>query len=126
MEVRASTRRMIVALATSCLLLLQTLGTSLAMGSMANGPMLDSFGNVLCLSASTQQQNAHSGSAVPACCALGCQLANILLGAPPEHLSLVAQIRSGALIKSSHGNQIILVRPDHDPSQPRAPPFLLV
>jgi hypothetical protein len=63
---------LLLALALSCLLLLQSTLGGLAAGATASGPQRDIFGNLLCSSESGHQNRSADHGAVPACCTLGC------------------------------------------------------
>ena len=76
---------LLLALALSCLLVLQSTLGVLAAGATASGPQRDIFGNLLCLSESGHQKRAADHGAVPACCSSGCLFSAFAPAPPPQH-----------------------------------------
>lgn len=114
-----------VALLAACLLVLQSLLSGWAAAQAA--PMLDAFGNPLCLtSAGHDGGTAPPGdhSSLPQCCALGCGAASPLLAAGPTDETGLLRPLSSAAVRFEHVRTFHDHGPDHDPASPRAPPLI--
>lgn len=114
----------LVALAAALVILLQGLGAAWANGRMAGAPMLDIFGNPICLTDSVDTSAPGDDHAkVPNCCALGCPMAASALAAPPAHFHVATPTIRSHASKRFGLRPVILAPPDHDPASPRAPPL---
>lgn len=116
-----------VALAAAYILILQSVVGALALGAGPKGPLLDIFGNPLCITSADHGEQGparHDKAPLPDCCTAACSMfapaflparssghvANPLpIGAEP--LGPVAEIAPRSAL-------------EHDPGSPRAPPAL--
>ena len=93
-------------------------------GAMAGTPMLDAFGNPLCIT-STDQGGAPAGdhSKLPNCCTFGCSTVSPVLAAPDfDSTSLVRRLVISSVLFAI-GQDLVIPSPDHDSGSPRAPPL---
>lgn len=94
-------------------------------GAAADSPMLDAFGNPLCITNSDAQsgdeERSHTG--LPDCCAPGCSMFAPATSADraPMALSNPLEGRTGPAIVPDVAP--VAASPDHDPGNPRAPPL---
>lgn len=112
------------ALVAACVILLQASAASFAAG-MNTGPMLDAFGNPLCLSDSVQSRDDAGGdhAKLPSCCTLGC-VGNAQLLSPPDHFTTAERIPLHVLdLRPRPDRALVIGAPEHDPGNPRAPPL---
>lgn len=114
------------ALVAAFVLVLQSSLTVWASAAAPAEPMLDSWGNVLCITGMDQDDgnpaNNHSG--MLDCCTFGCGASSATL-AVPSGASIALPpppIRSDALWTAC--NAATVQTPDHDPGSPRAPPVM--
>lgn len=115
--------RIWLALVAACVILLQASAASFA-ATMDHGPMLDAFGNPLCLSDSVRNDKVPGGdhAKLPSCCTFGCAVATPLLS-PPDQSSLAGLVSLRGLDIRVRPERAPVVRaPDHEPGNPRAPP----
>lgn len=119
------TRRSAVAFIAALVLVLQSLLSAWAAGAMSATPMLDAFGNPLCITSVDQDGStpASDHSKLPDCCTFCCHLALPLLAAEPvDCVGLLSPLSSTEvpfrLHKTTH-----IQSPDHNPGSPRAPPL---
>jgi hypothetical protein len=125
---RTGTSRTFVALAAAFVLVLQAFATAWAAGVMPSGPMLDAFGNPLCITSTDQQTADHDGPAgdhskMPNCCTMGCSNASALLATPADDSGAWLPVRLDAAEADFRtSNAVFVAFPDHDPGSPRAPP----
>lgn len=127
MSGRGRKPRWIVAFVAALAIFVQTFGAAHAAGAMPFGPVLDAFGNPLCLSSAGEtggpsHGDGKSGSFAD-CCTLGCaSVSPALAGADaPEAGHVVRQDTGSRLIWTSVTSH---PSPDrYEPSQPRAPPL---
>lgn len=115
-----------VALAAAFVLVLQSFATAWASGAMPLGPMLDGFGNPLCVTGVVHDDGAPAGdhSKVPNCCTLGCGIAAPIVPAASDAAAVWPRMPIGG--KAAGWPAVsapILDQPDHDPGSPRAPPL---
>lgn len=116
-----------VAFVAACVLVLQSFLGAWATGAYAATPMLDAFGNPLCITSIDHDGTtpAHDHSKTPDCRTFGCSMVSPLLAAAPSDeigLSrpLVADDTRYQLVQSFD-----VQGPDHDPGSPRAPPLTI-
>lgn len=113
-----------VALVAALVILLQGLTTAWADGRMAGAPLLDIFGNPICLTDSVDQSPTGDDHAkVPNCCTFGCPVAASALTAPPAQADVAAPHADSHAEAPQRLRTVVLVPPDHDPGNPRAPPL---
>lgn len=110
-----------VALVAACVLALQTCLTAWAAAAM---PLLDAFGNPLCITSvdhdGTSPPSDHSS--LPDCCTFGCSMASPLAAAGPgDGIGLLRPL-SSADVRFGRVEAFHIQGPDHDPGSPRAPP----
>ena len=114
-----------VALVAAFVLLLQSFVTAWAAGAMPPAPLLDAFGNALCITSTDHHGEAPAGdhSRPFNCCTFFCNTASPVLAMPSG--AGVTHLRP--LVRSNvpfTARKTIRVRaPDHDPGSPRAPPL---
>jgi hypothetical protein len=106
------------------MLVMQALLGALAIGSAAADPMVDAFGNPLCVT--SDQQDPSGGrdhTAMPDCCTSACSMvAPALTGERDAHY-LANPLRIPAPATFDIGSRAAQPAPDHDPGSPRAPPL---
>lgn len=116
-----------VAFIAALVLVLQSFLSAWATGAFAATPMLDAFGNPLCITSVDDDgaTPASDHSKMPDCCTFGCNMAaSHLASAPDDSVSLFRPL-------ASHGVRFEFVQPfhiqspDHDPGSPRAPPVTI-
>lgn len=117
-----------VAFAATCVLLLSTLMSAWATGAMAAVPMVDQFGNPICLTSGDYRSHgggpAGDQTKLPNCCTLGCSMVYPLLAAPSADASAwLIERRDLADATTLSFATIFVPFPDHDPGSPRAPPL---
>lgn len=118
-------RGSLTALVAAFVLVLQSSLTVWAAAVAPADPMLDSWGNVLCITGMDQEGDnpatGHSG--MLDCCTLGCGASSAALAAPSgvSIVLLPPPVRLGTL-QVAHKAVIVQI-PDHDPGNPRAPPL---
>ncbi len=117
-----------VAFVAAWLLVVQMLAGAFVLGGAHAAPMVDAFGNPLCVTSETSGGDANDGerhAGLPDCCTTLCGmvapampddrtphfLANPLTASSVEHFGGDDRLRAPA--------------PDHDPGNPRAPPALI-
>lgn len=115
-----------VAFVAACVLVLQSLLGAWANSAMAATPLLDAFGNPLCITSVDHDGKLPAGdhSKLPDCCAFGCSMVSSLLDAAPDTgLGLLRPLTSDDvrfdLVEAFH-----VPGPDHHPGNPRAPPLM--
>lgn len=117
-------RGSLTALVAAFVLVLQSSLTVWASAVAPSDPMLDSWGNVLCITGMDQEGNkpANRHSGLLDCCTLGCGTSSATLAAPSNvSIVLLPPARSDAL-RTARKAAIVQI-PDHDPGSPRAPPL---
>lgn len=89
-------------------------------------PMLDSWGNVLCITGMDQEDgnpaNDHSG--MLDCCTLGCGVSSAALAAPSDASIVLLRLPLGSNAPRAVSVAPIDLLPDHDAGSPRAPPLM--
>jgi hypothetical protein len=114
------------ALVAVCLLVIQSIGTSLALGAAASDVRLDAFGNVICTAQGGE--TPHDGNIpaghMPACCVAGCGVGTPVLPPPATASSPVAISFNVLPVPPSldMGNEFAHPR---SPANPRAPPLII-
>jgi hypothetical protein len=106
----------LTALVAAFVLVLQSSLTAWASTTTPADPMLDSWGNVLCITGMDQEDGnpANDSSGMPDCCTPGCGVSSAALAAPSS-----ADIAQAAPAAPAD------LLPDHDPGSPRAPPLTI-
>lgn len=113
----------------ACVLLLQTVGSAWASGIMAGGPILDIFGNPLCVTGSDMPGSLHNGGAPDKypggqnCCTFGCSVVAPFEPARDLHDALAMLWPPEKVDAPGHERPIRLQPPGHWPGNPRAPPL---
>lgn len=113
-----------IALCAALLLLLQSALTAWATSAMPASPLLDAFGNPLCIT-STDSGDAHPAGdhpKLPDCCTFGCSMASALIAPSPSD---AVGVRLPYILPDvpTEPETIVLVRSQaHAPGSPRAPP----
>lgn len=117
----------VVALAAAYILILQSVVGALALGAGPKAPLLDAFGNPLCITSADHGEQGparHHDAPQPDCCTAACStFAPAFL---PARLS--AHISNPLPMGAEPLRAIVLAAPrpapEHDPGSPRAPPAL--
>ena len=127
MSLRRTDSRLMVALVAALVLLAQTFGTAHASGAMPFGPMLDAFGNPLCLtnadgSSGVDRDRKGTALSFSDCCTLGCSTMSPVLPVPGGEAILSAPEPLAAAFGIPFGSDRIVTTPGHEPGNPRAPP----
>lgn len=112
-----------VALCAALVLMLQAFTSGFVAAAAPVAPMVDAFGNVLCM------DSGHGGS-VPSdehgkmvnCCTFGCSTTSPLLVAREAQQAWLIELRSFAANPLGMTETIRAEHPDFDPGSPRAPP----
>lgn len=116
--------RTAAALVAAVALLLQSFFTAWAAAAMPAGPMLDAFGNPLCIGGSVDSGASpagdHAGQAN--CCTLGCCSAAPAVGASPDDGGWLIVPRVVTADLCGIPNVVPPARPERDPGNARAPP----
>lgn len=116
--------RVWLALVAACVILLQASAASFA-AAMDHGPMLDAFGNPLCLSDSVQNDKVPGGdhAKLPSCCTFGCAVAAPLLSPPDQTAAIGLVSLHGLDMRARPEQPPVIAAPGHEPGNPRAPPL---
>ena len=111
-----------IALVAAAVLVLQSVFSVWALGTPQ--PMLDAFGNPLCITGTDSQSPGPSDhSKVPNCCALGCMgVSHALPVAGDAGVELVHPFDESRAVYWGQ-RQISVAPADHNPGSPRAPPL---
>lgn len=114
------------AIFAALMLAVQLLAGGFAVGAAAAGsPMLDAFGNPLCITSSdvpdAGDQNGHSG--LPDCCTPGCSMFAPAAGPDRAPAALSNPLDGPTSIVIGTSVSPVATLPDHDPGNPRAPPL---
>lgn len=106
-------------------LLLQTLVSAWASGAMADGPMLDIFGNPLCITSTAHPGGAPADNHSSAlnCCTFGCSAVSLFEPSPDTQGALAIHWRYEKIDRRGIDRLIWIQRPDHEPGNARAPPL---
>lgn len=113
-----------VALVAALVLVLQSFLGAWATGALAATPMLDAFGNPLCITSAGHDGTTPAGdhSTMLDCCVFGCSMASPWLAAAPESGVGLLQLLSSDDLRFGGAESFLIRGPDHDPGNPRAPP----
>jgi hypothetical protein len=114
-----------VALVAAFMLLLQTFATAWSAGAMPAAPLLDAFGNPLCISGADHDSKAPAGdhSRQADCHTFSCNTALPLLAMPSDQGTALLRPLVGSRARPDAHKAIHVRAPDHDPGSPRAPPL---
>lgn len=114
-----------VAFIAACVLVLQSCLGALAAGAMASAPMLDVYGNPLCVTGGHHHDTAppNDHSRLPNCCILGCSTPSPLLAASPADSAWLRRLPYSNDVSFEFVHPFHIPAPDHDPGSPRAPPL---
>ena len=119
-------RGSLTALVAAFVLVLQSSLAVWASAAAPAEPMLDSWGNVLCITGMDQEDgnpaNDHSG--MLDCCTLGCGVSAAALAAPSDASIVLLHPPLGSNAARAVPAAPVDLLPDHDPGSPRAPPLM--
>lgn len=112
-----------VALVAALMLVLQSMAGALALGQ--DRIQLDAFGNPLCITSGDHSTPADDSDhpQFPNCCTFGCLSFASPLATPPDNVSLVVHDLFETAAARPTSRPAPSTAPDHDPGNPRAPPF---
>jgi hypothetical protein len=111
-----------VAVVAAALLFVHSIALAWNAGAMPLGPMLDQFGNPLCITSGDHDAPAQPHGEVPSCCAIGCMFAaSWTAGASGDKPSYLLEIPDHVAANGCpvHQHQD---RPEFRQNGPRAPP----
>jgi len=95
-----------------------------AAAAVPSGPLLDRFGNPLCVTGVEPGRDSHDRghAGLPECCAAGCPLASSTPAPPPDEVAALLRppLDTGASFNPSAAHRP--AGPDRTPANPRAPP----
>lgn len=116
-----------IALVAALLLVFQSLTGALASGYAAGSPMLDAFGNPLCITASVTPDNSSDQTdqrMIPDCCTIGCNMfAPVLTDHPDGHCLGNPLLPRSSGFKLSADLILDSSLIEASPGSPRSPPF---
>lgn len=112
----------LVAFVAALVLLMQAFTSAWAAGAMPMQPLLDSFGNPLCITGTDHGGTPSDHSKLPNCCTLGCGSVSPALHVPDLDGAAIARPLVVSHVLHAIGEDIIARSPEHDPGSPRAPP----
>lgn len=117
----------LTALVAAFVLVLQSSLTVWASTTTPADPMLDSWGNVLCITGMDQEDGnpANDNSGMPDCCTLGCGVSSAALAAPSSTDIALLYFPIGSNTSQAVPAAPVDLLPDHDPGSPRAPPLTI-
>jgi len=107
-----------------CVLVLQSFLSVWATAAMT-APMLDAFGNPLCITSIEHNGTPPPGghSTLPDCCTLGCNMPSHLLAADPSGDTGLRWLLSSDDIHFDLAQSFQIDGPEHNPGSPRASPL---
>jgi hypothetical protein len=116
-----------VALVASYVLVLQVLVGAFALGAAAAAPMLDVFGNPICITSTASVEtdtDRSTHSAIPDCCSVACSMfAPVTADARAPHWLSNPRVPA-TLHRTAPSYAVAPDEPfDHQPGNPRAPPL---
>ena len=113
-----------IILVAACMLLLDSLVTAWATGSVPARIQVDALGNPLCLvdSDSNGSRSPADHSKMQDCCVIGCTMA-ATLAAEPSGTSLFLRPAIRTAVAVTVYRAAARAPPDYDPGNPRAPPL---
>jgi hypothetical protein len=118
-----------IAFVAAFVLVLQSLAGSFAMGAANASPLLDAFGNPLCITGTLHQQDGADGAghpSMPDCCTTACSMfAPVTSGDPVGNALANPLVSRDAAIKVPLETADLRVSSIHGPGSPRAPPASL-
>ena len=121
MKSRLGTGRSIVALVAALLFIAQA--SVAAAAGVAARPMLDVFGNPLCITGMTEDADAPADHGkLPNCCTLGCSTAGAGALVPVLPDAVAIDYPAWVALKPAVLDGPVVRRSDHDPWRPRGPP----
>lgn len=116
-----------IALVAAFLLVLQSLTGALASGYAASAPMLDAFGNPLCITANIAPDNSSDQTdhrMIPDCCTISCNMfAPVLTDLPDGHSLGNPLLPRSSGFKLSADLILNSSLIEASPGSPRSPPF---
>lgn len=105
------------------MLVVQAMLAAFAVGAAAAAPMLDAFGNPLCIAGMAASGTGDSpDSALPGCCTGACGMVAPLAPASPAARSLANPLAFSIDAPRGSMRAAPPAAEDHDPGSPRAPP----
>ena len=120
-------KRSLTAILATLLFVVQMMISSWAMAGSVGQPMVDAFGNPLCVTDADGNPVSPSKDhgKLPACCAIGCSVFSASLLATPVEPAPASPVPSAEPAFVLPRAVDPLARLDHDPGSPRAPPVTL-
>lgn len=116
-----------IALVASYMLVLQALIGAFALGAAAASPMLDAFGNPLCITSSDSTKSGSdntSHSAVPDCCTVACSMfAPVTTDERTPSFVINPLESAGDTLTPAFDTVQRLLSPERGPGSPRSPPL---
>lgn len=119
---QGNSSRSVVALCAALVLLLQAFVSGLSASAMAATPMVDAFGNVLCVTGADGSSPASDHGKLQDCCTFGCSSSSQLFGTPPSQPGWRTERSQLAVSRPGIAELVSIAQPDFDPARPRAPP----
>lgn len=116
--------RTFAALVAACVIVFQSFFTAWAASAMPIQPMLDIFGNPLCITSFDGSKSPIGDhSKLPDCCNVGCTMGSSVLAVPPAaHVEPLRPLLQSRVVAPLYRTAAVQI-PDHDPGSPRAPPL---
>lgn len=113
-------------LVAACILVLQAFLSAWAFAAAPDRPVLDAYGNPLCITSGVHENTTPPGdhSKLGGCCTFSCSASASLLTALPGGTPGLHSPLPAAPALRRYGDRIERHKPDHDPGSPRAPPIL--
>ena len=115
----------LTALVAAFVLVLQSSLTLWATAVAPTDPMVDSWGNVLCITGMDENGDdpASDHSGMFDCCTLGCGVSAMALAAPSDASIALLPLPVRSEPQRAARQSAAIQSPDHDPGSPRAPPL---
>lgn len=125
-RLRRTSRSTGIALVAASMLMLQAVLGAVALGTAHTAPLVDIFGNPLCITSATGPTDPHderSAAALPDCCTSACSMFAPLMNDSRVAHSLPNPLAVPAPLDFAFDPIALRPSPDHDPGSPRAPPL---
>jgi len=120
---RTTKRHAATAFVAGYMLVLQLLLGGFMLGAANSGPMIDVFGNPLCITSGEVHHDGSSNSDLPGCCFGPCSMFAPLAGGEPQQHVLENPLPHVASIMPPQDAQSDPAAADNLPGNPRAPPL---
>ena len=120
-------KRSLTAILAAVVFVVQMMLSSWAMAASVGQPMVDAFGNPLCVTdaGGNPSNPPKDHNKLPACCTIGCSAFSaglVAFPADPARVSLAPSPEPAFTLPRASDPVVHL---DHDPGSPRAPPVTL-